>query len=312
MNRIAICMSTYNGEAHLEEQIESILCQTHRNLCLFIRDDGSSDNTMTIIRKYADAYDNVLCVNDLEHNNNLGVKKSFLTILNYAVSNNSYDYFAFADQDDVWLSDKVKRAIETLEAVTPSRCGKLYYSNKTIVDSQLNVIREEKIRFYDDYLECLFTSLAYGCTMVFDRTFADILCRHLPKCSCYHDSWAYRLAKTIGTTIIFDTKSYILYRQHTNNELGIAELHDTWWYLRKLYMLISFGENHYIYDQIEEIAMVFPDEIKESEYRDTVDDVLNYPRSIKNKLKLMRIKGIRKRGFKERLAWYRKILYRQL
>ena len=100
---IAILMSTYNGERYLREQIDSLLNQTYKDWKLYIRDDGSTDETISIIESYVNDYPDliVLLKDDL---GNLGSARSFMRILSVVDA----DYYMFCDQDDVWLPNKVK------------------------------------------------------------------------------------------------------------------------------------------------------------------------------------------------------------
>ena len=104
METINVLMSCYNGEKYFDEQIASILNQkTTRKIELYIRDDGSKDSTKEVLRKY-EAYENIH-INLAE---NTGVVKSFIDLLSYC---EEADYYAFADQDDIWFEDKLEKAM---------------------------------------------------------------------------------------------------------------------------------------------------------------------------------------------------------
>ena len=106
---VAVLLSTYNGEKFLQEQIVSILSQSDVNISLFIRDDGSTDNTATILDGFS--RDNRVKILKGPH---LGIQSSYWTLLNQALSDKSYDYFAYADQDDLWELDKIYRGVSVL------------------------------------------------------------------------------------------------------------------------------------------------------------------------------------------------------
>ena len=109
---VAVLMSTYNGEDYLAEQINSILNQTYQNIHLFIRDDGSTDNTMSIIEEFIGNPK----VSVIKSGDNLGYKNSFLMLLKTVVDlKKKYQYISFSDQDDVWLKDKILVSIKKLE-----------------------------------------------------------------------------------------------------------------------------------------------------------------------------------------------------
>ena len=103
-------MSTYNGEKYLREQIDSILKQTQVDAQLIVRDDGSSDGTVRILEEYSRNYPNV----SFYQGTNVGVGKSFLELLKNAPQ---ADYYSFADQDDVWLEDKLNHAVSIIRQI---------------------------------------------------------------------------------------------------------------------------------------------------------------------------------------------------
>ena len=134
--RISVCMATYNGEKYVEEQIKSILNQTSVNVTLLIRDDGSKDRTRTILQKYAENNSNI----DLRLEQNIGCCRSFYRLAKIARDEYpDYDYFAFADQDDVWDSDKLETAVSMTSHLDKDKPF-LYGSNYRLVDQDLNFI----------------------------------------------------------------------------------------------------------------------------------------------------------------------------
>lgn len=102
--KVVILMSTYNGEEYLESQIKSILNQTYKKWQLYIRDDGSTDNTVNIIEKYC-ALDPRINFYNENSRNNVGVVHSFMELL----ENVEADYYMFSDQDDFWLKNRPPR-----------------------------------------------------------------------------------------------------------------------------------------------------------------------------------------------------------
>lgn len=312
---IAVIMSTYNGEKYVGEQIESILNQRLGaiNLKLYVRDDGSTDRTAEILKRYSDE-GKLVFINENKIEN-LKVQKSFLTGLKYAFDDSDAEYFAFADQDDMWLEDKLRHGIDLLEQERNNRKGKLYYSNKTFVDAALNYIREQKIEYYGDIVEALWTSLAFGCTMVFDRKLAEICLRHHPTTTILHDSWIYHIAKFIGSTIVFDENSYILYRQHGNNEVGMegAKLyHESilYWIKRAIPVMFhkhAHSKQKYIIEVYKDYYDLIPKENKKyAEY------MSQYRMSIIAKYHLIHNKYMKKRTLKSRAIWWYTIMFNRI
>ena len=118
MKKIAVLMSTYNGEKYIEQQIKSILAQENVDVTLYIRDDGSFDNTVYCIKKFQDKNINIII------GDNKGPCNSFLELVNLV--DDTYDYYAFSDQDDVWLPQKLKKSIDLIEKINVSEKSCLY------------------------------------------------------------------------------------------------------------------------------------------------------------------------------------------
>ena len=106
---VAILMSTYNGEKYLEEQVKSIISQDYTDWHLYIRDDGSTDNTVNLIKKIARDNEKITFLNENKPKN-LGVTGSFMDLL----ANTKAQYYMFSDQDDYWLPDKIKVTLEEM------------------------------------------------------------------------------------------------------------------------------------------------------------------------------------------------------
>ena len=215
--KILVLMSTYNGERYLREQIDSILLQNGVEVSLLVRDDGSSDSTFEILKRSERTNRNVkLCVGE-----NVGCSESFRILLNMAYGlQESYDFYAFADQDDVWLPEKLYAAAEKLNE-SRKTIPSLYCSNLKVVDTNLNEIGMK----YNQNLklvtkgESLVCSMATGCTMVFNHKVLEIFNLYPPKQMIIHDLWILHTCLFLGE-VIYDNNAYILYRQHDRNVIG--------------------------------------------------------------------------------------------
>lgn len=311
--KTAVLMSTWNGARYLSEQINSLLNQEYKDFELFIRDDGSTDETRSIIIRYEEQDSRIHFVNRNERIN-LGVQNSFFTLLRTIY--NDYpevEYFSFCDQDDFWLPDKLSVAVKKMVDVGYHEQGKLYYSNKTFTDADLNLLREEHIEFYDDFFEALWPSLASGCTMVIDRALASYALRWTPDFDYYHDAWIYRVGKSIGSTVIFDRHSHILYRQHGDNEVGIAgaRMSNGPGYMIKNFIPKIFSKENTRRFQKPMIAIDdhFTEEINEAGNRMWMDALREYPHSWKAKTKLIFSSDMYKRGLLLYAVWCYKIIF---
>ena len=157
---ITILLSTYNGEKYLKEQLDSLFAQT-KNIYVFARDDGSSDNTLNILEGYKQ--NNRL---DFYTGENLGAAKSFMDLLKTAPKS---EFYSFCDQDDVWDKDKIEVALDYLKKYDNS-IPLLYCSATRPVDADLKPIKvgDKKKKFKLTFGESLVHPLASGCTFVFN------------------------------------------------------------------------------------------------------------------------------------------------
>lgn len=211
--KIQVLMSTYNGEKFLREQLDSILKQNIQDISIIIRDDGSKDSTIDILNEYSKKYNNI----KYYIGNNVGPAKSFLELLD----NPDYaDYYCFCDQDDVWLENKISIALSKLNKNinVPS----MYYSEVNIVDKKLNFISKSYYSGIDSIGASFVTTPVIGCTLVINRKLRNIVIKQFPKRIAMHDSWIYRICLGVNGIVIHDYDSYIKYRQHENNVIGIS------------------------------------------------------------------------------------------
>lgn len=220
---VAVVMSTYNGAEYIKEQINSILSQGYSDFSLYIRDDGSSDNTLGIIHEYCEKDKRVSLYSDLK--GNLGPAGSFLEMIN----NISADVYMFADQDDVWLQNKISDAILFFKNNKDNK-PKLYCTDLKVVDKNLNVIsdsfmvRENYNPVKQNSLgRLLFQNFVVGCTSAINKELVDVFktsnSKECIKNIIMHDWWFALLAVTYGE-IFFNPKASILYRQHGRNSIG--------------------------------------------------------------------------------------------
>ncbi len=218
--RVLVMMATYNGEKYVAEQIDSILAQGGGvDVTLVIRDDGSTDGTAAICEQYARNHSNIdFAVNE----QNKGCALNFMDMV-YAADATTYDYFAFSDQDDYWLPEKLSKAIEQLNS-TPATAPALYYSDVLNVDAELNGECPEYYPFaqcHSPLKAALVTNWASGCTMVWNRS----LCRLLQQAKLqsflrWHDAWVHLVALSCGKVVADLNHSYIKRRITETNLIG--------------------------------------------------------------------------------------------
>lgn len=194
MNTVNILVSTYNGEKYIKQQIDSLLNQTYSDIKIFVRDDGSNDNTKKILEDYK-KYKNIV----VKYGNNLGYGRSFLTLL-YEVDTGAY--WAFCDQDDVWDKDKIKNAISHLEKMNPN-IPNMYVHDFYITDEHLNELEKygNSIGGYDfrmSITECLHMGFSTVFNSEFRRLMLSGNINNIPS----HDWWAELIAMEFGNIYI--------------------------------------------------------------------------------------------------------------
>ena len=210
MKKIAVLMSTYNGEKYIEQQIKSILAQEDVDVTLYIRDDGSFDNTVYCIKKFQDKNINIII------GDNKGPCNSFLELVNLV--DDTYDYYAFSDQDDIWLPQKIKNSIDLIEKINVSEESCLYYSNQTFVNEdfvEMDITKKNRRRY--SFKFSLIRSNFPGCTMLFNKKTMLIMKQYKAKNQIMHDQYVFQIVSGCGGTIIYDSNSYIKYRLHGTN-----------------------------------------------------------------------------------------------
>lgn len=216
--KVAILLSTYNGEKYLAEQIESIQKQTYSNWHLYIRDDGSSDNTVAIINKFVQKDNRIHFLKDeCKH---LRPMKSFFKLLEDVQA----DYYFFCDQDDFWLKSKLK--IMLFEISKYQNTPAMVYCNLKCVDKDLQPLKNSfekmigrirgKSRFIGNDVP--------GCVMVINNSLKKITLENLKFYAgiVMHDWWLALVAQQFGS-IGFVDKKLVLYRQHGDNAIGAGK-----------------------------------------------------------------------------------------
>jgi hypothetical protein len=215
---VAVLLSTFNGERYLTEQLASLERQTYPNWRLYWRDDGSSDGTPAIVRDFITGLPDGKAV-ACPGGGRLRATDSFLSLLRVAVRG-SADCFAFADQDDVWLPEKLAHGVAALRDVPPDRPG-LYFCGRTLVDAALRPVGQVLApRRPPGFPAALTQNLVPGCCMMLNRAAAELAGASPTPDGAWHDWWCYILVAAKGGAIIAGDTSDILYRQHDANLIG--------------------------------------------------------------------------------------------
>ena len=269
MFKVAVLLSSYNGEKYIEEQIQSILNQKNVEVELYIRDDGSTDKTIFIIKKLMKENLNIHLICE----KNVGYEESFMKLIYEIVPET--DYYAFSDQDDVWLEEKLFVAIKK---ICKQSAPAMYYSHLCEVDECLkNLKKERKKELPPSKVQALFGPFARGCTIVFNEQMMKILKKGRVKKKTSHDFWVGLVATYLGN-VVYDETPYILYRKHEN-----TVTHRTC-YLKKIKGLLS-GKvcNNYAIQLLQAYSDMLDDETI-----CCLEKIANYDKSLENKLYAIR------------------------
>lgn len=203
---ISVCMATYNGEQFIEKQVRSILNQSKKVDEIIISDDNSLDRTIEIIKKIKETSEIPI---KIILNKKKGVISNFENALNYCKGK----YIFLADQDDIWLENKVEivyRSLKKYDLVVHN--AKIIDKNDFLLDfPDYFKIKKSK----EGLLKNLYKNGYIGCCMAFNR---KILEKSLPfpENIPMHDSWIGLIAEVYGK-IYFDEEVLFYYRRHDSN-----------------------------------------------------------------------------------------------
>lgn len=239
---IAILMSTYNGEKHLRDQLDSIVNQSYKNWILYIRDDGSCDSTMMILNDYAANYSQICIFDD---NVRRGCLNSFMWLLEHVHS----EYYMFCDQDDVWLENKIETALNTI-LKCDNKVPTVVCTDLIVVDEYLNEISSSMWN-YMKLRPKLLTQLKYlvscnlftGCTMLFNEK-AKYVAFPVGKHAILHDAWVGLSVVANNGVVCCIEEPSILYRQH-NNVCGAHKVNRSWAYYKSKILSIPIIYRRY-------------------------------------------------------------------
>ena len=220
--KVNILLSTYNGEQYLEEQVKSIQEQTYQEWELLIRDDGSSDGTVELIKQLATRDSRIHFINE-NHIENVGVIKSFHALLKYSKA----DLYCFSDQDDFWLPEKISLQVTEAKKYSQDK-PLLIYTDLKVVDENLSVLHESMIRTQSDHantelVQEMTENTVTGGVSLINHALAELWTGEEMNELLMHDWYLGLLASAFGNLVYIDQPTE-LYRQHADNVLGARTL----------------------------------------------------------------------------------------
>lgn len=223
MVAVDILLSTYNGSRYLRDQIDSVIAQSYKNWHLWVRDDGSDDESESLLLKYQELLPaQITIVSDSL--GRLGPAHSFEQLM----LRSRAPYVAFCDQDDIWLPHKLRLQ---MHAIRDARCASsidypvLVHSDLQVVNMDLELLADSFWAYQNlnpkkmNNLRCLLTqNFVTGCSVLANRKLVE-LALPFPYAVIMHDWWLALLACSNGQIIDLNEKT-VLYRQHGGNDTG--------------------------------------------------------------------------------------------
>lgn len=229
MNFLVI-LASFNGVKYIEEQISSILTQEDVNITLLVFDDGSTDGTIDLLLSKFSLNNRIKVVQNSIPTGS-AANNFFNALLSFEDSFlEKYDYIAFADQDDIWLPNKMKVAIEKLLLEQSD----LYMSNLILWEEKTNKKSILNKSYSQKKYDYLFEGGSAGCTYVFTTFFGKELKNKLNSINYKdwqffsHDWFVYFFARIENYKVVIDQNAFILYRVHDTNvhgQLNTVSLH---------------------------------------------------------------------------------------
>lgn len=224
MPQVQILLATHNGEAYLAEQIESVVRQTYTNWTMLIHDDGSTDGTLKVARRFRDQYPSRIKL--VEDGIVLASAKANFS---HMMALSEAGYVMFCDQDDVWLEDKIEISMDVL-VNKENEVGKdkplAVFSDVRVVDEHLSLISDSIWR-YQGTGPALASSLQRlavrncltGCTMALNRAAINVA-SPVPDRAVMHDWWCGLKILQSGGVLLPICAPTVNYRQHGANAVG--------------------------------------------------------------------------------------------
>lgn len=246
---VAVLMATYNGESFLQEQLDSLLQQEGVSVTIYVRDDGSTDKTLSILQTFRQKTGKLVLLDSAA--TQLKAAKNFMSLVR-DVDLTRFDYMAYCDQDDTWLPGKLQAAVNAIHTEQVS----CYASNLIMGDEAARPVYNHSLfsgfakylfnlktnaqTTFDHYFE----AASAGCTLVLSKqavlSLQKVIAEKFDRipATASHDWSTYAITRLQGFSWYIDPAAYIIYRQHGDNAYGANR---GWKGIRKLLTLFSSG-----------------------------------------------------------------------
>lgn len=210
---VNVLLSTYNGEKYIRQQLDSLFAQTYPNMTIYIRDDGSTDNTLSLISPYLSRAEKKVILLENRSNQNIGYMKSFWLLLK---ESGDADYYAFCDQDDVWFPEKIEKGVQALSKKDPS-IPLLFSSSFDYCDENLNFTgKAPALSLPVQLKDVIFYTPAFGFTILLNRALRNQALSAPDLEGIPHDGWCQKIAAAFGE-FVYDPTPLTKYRRSSSS-----------------------------------------------------------------------------------------------
>lgn len=292
MRKVEILMSSYNGGQVIERQIRSILEQKDVDIKLTVRDDGSNDDTCTIIEKLSEEYVNRI---RLIKGANVGWKKSFLELIFLA---GEAEYYGFTDQDDFWLPEKVANSIEIMEQDSFSGI-KLAHVNSICTNDKLEVQEEQQKRYALPKNRKAVIAQEYfqGCSMLWNACAMKMIKRYKPKSDLAHDFWVGTVCYYLGKVYYCEKPQFyhIRYENNSSSDGNVSAGR------KKRLQMLKSGRTIYM-NPANDLIEGYGELLQENDLK-FLREAGNAKKSFTNRVKLVCMPGFRRESLKSTLLF---------
>ena len=256
MKKVAVLVSTYNGEKYIGAQLDSIINQTYADIDIYVRDDGSSDNTLEVLKKYNKDKKIIL----MKSNENLGYPEAFYEMMRNV---DKHDYYSFSDQDDIWEENKIEIAVNKLNNTKDGKPA-LFFANYEVTDMNLKHIRNSVGPSEEPgFKYSLFSSLGLGFTYVLNHSAFELVLNNRSVKNITKDVWIGMLVSAFGD-VYFDDKCCA---KHRRNPGAYSSQDTTFLSIQKDRFRKFFRNDGFknIKSVIQEFYDIFKDKLKNEE-----------------------------------------------
>ena len=241
--KVQILLATYNGEKFLQEQLDSIVSQEYKLWELLIHDDGSVDNTISILNEYQRNYPKKVSIL-IDHKTFSSASKNFFHLIKHRSKN--ANLYCLCDQDDIWHKYKLKKIIEVYKSKKVKQ-PTLIYSDLSLINANGKLLEKshDKLINYQKSSITKNSTLYYnpvpGCTMSINSALADKISYR--KDMVMHDWWILLSAMYKNAALIYIKSPLVKYRQHSNNVLGYKKINILVLVIRLIFKIPRYIKN---------------------------------------------------------------------